>query len=256
MASLEDVKNDYVGKTIGKYEWWAAWPPIMSDVALGTIYGPVDGYTTGESQGNVGGTYGLKDLLNPAQVAGELSPISLEAYDSAAKYVGFNGSGNGIVVTEEAELEGYAKATIEYQATHGYAWRVVATELKRYAICPDGADAYDVAGTLQRYFWPKLESAKDPAWNQHNYVIVGQIITARQWVYGWSVENASTFSFNGSGSVLADLTGMEAGADITVTADSGASGGEAAENPDGSNEFVVGFSLYHFNGDNVTPYFP
>lgn len=111
-------------------------------------------------------------------------------------------------------------------------------------------------GTLQRQFWPKIKAGTDPAWRQDRWVIVGEVIKARQWVFGWSTDNSASFTFNGLGSVLADLTAATAGANITVTSDEGASGGEAAKNSDGSQEFIVGFSLYHFGGDEVSPYFP
>jgi hypothetical protein len=256
VASLEDIKNDYVGKTIGRYNWWAAWPPVIADCDLGTYYGPVNGLTVGEAQGNVGGTFGLRDLLVPAQVGGTLDPVNLQAMDTKANYIGIDGSGKDVEVSEEGELAAYGKAMITYQATSAYAWRVVATQLTRYAICPPGADPYDVPGTLQTQFWPRLKAATNPAWEQNTWVIVGEVIKARQWVFGWSTENASTFTFNASGSVLADLTQASAGAAITVTGDEGASGGDAAYNPNGSEEFVVGCSLYHFAGDKVTPYFP
>jgi hypothetical protein len=192
----------------------------------------------------------------PAPIAGGIDPVNLQANDTQAKYVGIDGSGKDVTVTEEGDLAIYGKAMITYKATSAYARKVVATQLTRYAICPPGADPYDVPGTLQRQFWPKLQAATDPAWEQDKWVIVGEVIKARQWVFGWSLDNSSTFTFNGSGSLLADLTKATVGADISVTSDEGASGGDAAYNPDGNKEFVVGFSLYHFAGHKVTPYFP
>lgn len=49
---------------------------------------------------------------------------------------------------------------------------------------------------------------------------------------------------------------MGVGASVKVTDDEGASGGASANNPDNSQEFVVGFSLYSFKGDRVVPDFP
>lgn len=231
MADISPIYKLYASKLWQEKNMYGAWPPIMTDVEIGS-YGLLTGNGF-QTLGNLKSVIGMALDQITAPFPAEGFQVSSESM--SIKYFAISGEG----ATEIPDLDGVGAGDAQIQYT--------CSSSTNFQVTVDNVAQIDIAPSIEDYLrntvWPLIAEQAKGTWNS-NWRFVGSIFQTNSYVFVGSSQKNTQFALNASGTVLSEYGDGKITANIDTQAISNV--GDAMSNYMGDMG-VIGFHLWHFD---------
>jgi hypothetical protein len=239
VPTLEDLGNAMVKDMLqsNRGQFWFPWRPGYSQIKLGSFC-RCNGLTA-TYEGDIG-RFGCAAMQVPAGPGLSISGIG--SHDYTILYTGLDHEGKAKITTELGDLDLDAKTSATFKYNRSLQYNVIVSDIQIYSLGQTDATAY-LANTV----WPQLR--RNPRWKNAEWVICGNVATARSYVLTGAVASDSQFSIEMErGAGIADLVKGK------ITAAFNMRDAQRLDLQDSAfqgRELIVGYSLYHYDDDGT-----